>query len=335
MMKKTLIALSVMSVSSGVWAVSSANVNGGDTGTSVFNKDGTNLNIGGRAEFRGDFIGNEDGSELEGTMANQSRFRLNIAGTTQISDSLYGFGYYEGEQLAGEESDFTNRYIYAGFGGNWGALSFGQQDTASVQVLDMSNIATYTEDQDTFISSSDESINNTIAYSGNFNQLSIKASYTAGEEDNSDGYGVSGVYRLPMGLGLGLGYSGNEVEDDNAQQFVVGINYEQGGFYTGFTYTTGESYYSDDNAITDEDFDGYEFAASYQFENNFKIVGTYQYRTADEEDLSDFFELTGAYDFNNHLYGYVSYKFNQLNADNIIRTEDADDSLRLGLRYIF
>ncbi|GAA5647068.1 porin [Vibrio proteolyticus] len=335
-MNKTLIALALAAVAGGASAATdfSPAVNGGDNTNAIYSADGANLFLGGRAEFRGDFNGNEDGSDIDGTMADKSRVRLNVGGTTQITDTLSGFGFYEAEQTtksANDDSKFQQRYAYVGLMGTYGAVSFGRQNTAGVQISDMSDIATYTGDQKAFIYAGNEQINNTIAYTGQFDALTVKASVIAGEEDDSDGYGVSAIYNLPFGLGLGLGYAAGENNNGDADQVIAGINYTNGGFYTGFTYTTGDL--DDDN-----DFDGYEFAAKYKFENNFSIIGAYQNRQVENDDISDFFELTGAYDFNKHLNAYVAYKFNQLDdayTDNNGKVQDAEDSVRLGLKYTF
>lgn len=163
-MKKTLITLALASMAT---TASAAN---------VYSQNGSELNIGGRAEFRGDFNGSESinkdtgDNKIEGTMENKSRFRLNVGGSTEINDNLTGYGFYEAEQTVNSSSDnnqetnFKQRYMYAGLKGNWGALSFGRQNTAGVQISDMSDIATFTGAQKSFISSGDEQVNNTIAY---------------------------------------------------------------------------------------------------------------------------------------------------------------------------
>ncbi|MGR5542873.1 porin, partial [Vibrio campbellii] len=77
----------------------------------VYSNDGTELSIGGRVEFRGDFIGSS-GKEVEGTMNDKSRARINVKGSSEISNNLSAFGVYEAE-LENKE-DITNRYFYTG-----------------------------------------------------------------------------------------------------------------------------------------------------------------------------------------------------------------------------
>ncbi|MCP5705760.1 anion-selective porin, partial [Klebsiella pneumoniae] len=85
-----------------------------------------------------------------------------------------------------------------------GSLSFGRQNTAGVQISDMSDIGTFTGDQKAFVSAGNEQINNTIAYGYDFESFKLKASYIADDQKNADGYGLSGIYSAPFGLDIGL-----------------------------------------------------------------------------------------------------------------------------------
>ncbi|PSW14593.1 porin [Photobacterium rosenbergii] len=331
-MKKTLITLALASMATTA------------TAANVYSQNGSELNIGGRAEFRGDFNGKENGDKVDGTMQNKSRFRLNVGGSTEINDNLTGYGFYEAEQTVNssddnsQETNFKQRYMYAGLKGNWGALSFGRQNTAGVQISDMSDIATFTGAQKSFIASGDEQVNNTIAYGVQVGGANVQASYILGEEDNSDGYGVSVLYSFPVGVGIALGYSANDsyVENDvridqQQNQVIAGVNYSHGGLYTALTYTNGD--YNDT-----EDFNGTEFAIQYKFHNDFKLIGAYQNQEIDGDKTSDFIEVTAGYDFADNIYGYLSYMNNRLDAGDgygDIRTVDAEDTVRLGLRYTF
>lgn len=135
-------------------------------------------------------------------------------------------------------------------------------------------------------------------------------------------------------MNLGLGYTGADQDQD---QITAGASYSTGGFYAGLTYTTGDTVdlrFSEDAV----DFDGYEFAAQYLFENNFRVIGAYQNRQIDGNDVADFFELTGGYDFNEHVYAYLSYRLNQLDSSDLEKTDNSagdEDSMRIGLKYTF
>lgn len=323
-------------------AITTALVSGSALAAEVYNSDGTSLSIGGRAEFRGDFQGKASGAELKGTMDNASRFRINVGGETKITNDLNGIGFYEAEQTVGNggdnrntgNTDFKQRYMYAGLVAGDNTVTFGKQDAATVQISQMSdNVSTHSGIQKTYIAAGDEQINNALNYSGYFmDALSVKASLLAASDADQDGYALSGIYTLPMGIGIGLGYAANE--NPNAQdstQFIGGLNYKWEGLYVAGTYTQGEGSKLA-TAAGDNDFTGYEFVAHYLFDNNFQALVGYQKGEIDPSvgskyDVSDYYELTGVYYFNSSLRTYATYKVNNL--------EDADNSLRLALRYDF
>lgn len=341
-MKKTYIALAIAALATAA----------GANAATVYKTDATQFDIGGRAEFRGDFIGNPgSGKEIDGTMRNASRFRINFAGETKITDNLSGIGFYEAEQGVTSSADndattdLTQRYVFAGFKTNVGNFTFGRQDTSTVMISQMSDITTYSGAQKSFINAGNEQINNNIQYAGNFlnDALTVKANVILGEEDNSDGYGVAAKYTLPIGLGLALGYAANDIPDgngyngDSADQLIAGVNYTMGGLYAAVTYTTG-------NLNDDQDFDGVETAVQYKWDTGFRVIGAYQYQEADSEAINNWFELTGGYDFTDNLYAYVSYKLNNLDEGDATRQQygstnnaviETEDSMRLGLKYTF
>ncbi|GAL31012.1 putative outer membrane protein [Vibrio variabilis] len=150
-------------------AITTALVSGSALAAEVYNSDGTSLSVGGRAEFRGDFQGQDTGAKLDGTMNNKSRFRLNVGGETQITNDLKGIGFYEAEQTVknsgsnDKESSFNQRYMYAGLATGGNTVSFGKQDAATVQISQMSDtISTHSGIQKTYIEAGDEQINNAL-----------------------------------------------------------------------------------------------------------------------------------------------------------------------------
>ncbi|MGV2987707.1 porin [Vibrio sp. E150_011] len=345
-MKKAVLASAVVAVMA----------SGSALAAEVYNSDGTSLKIGGRAEFRGDFIGN-GGQEIDGTMANKSRFRINVGGETQISDNLTGFGFYEAEQGVNSSGDndattsIKQRYMYAGIGTQFGDISFGKQDTAGVQISQMSDDGQiWTGAQKTFIAAGDEQANNAIAYSNLFADVfSLKASVIAAEEKNENGYGISGIYSTPIGLDIGLGYAQNDfnevklagttiTDEGDANQFIGGLAYSIASLTVGGTYTQGT--YNFDAFSESVDFSGVELSGTYKFDNGFRIMAAYQKQElkddGDKFTLNDFFELTGQYHFNKSLRTYLSYKLDNRSADEVSNNgNSADDTVRLGLRYDF
>ena len=326
-------------------AVVAALVSGSSLAATVYSSDGTELKIGGRAEFRGDFIGS-GGAEIDGSMKNKSRVRLNVGGNTEINDSLSGFGFYEAEQGVNSSADndetdnFKQRYMYAGFEGDFGAVSVGRQDTAAAQISEMSDVTIFSGDQKAFINAGDEQVNNTFVYAYDADALSLKGSLIAGEDKDTNGYGVSGIYTLPMGLGFGLGYSGNDngAGNGSATAVIAGINYKMDALYLGATYTMGDL---DDKANTE--FSGVEVAAKYKLTSQFELAALYQKQEEDASqnvtvDTADFFELTGTYKFNKSIRTYIAYQLNNLDEVKDATTgltTQGEDTLRLGVRYDF
>lgn len=326
-------------------AVVAALVSGSSLAATVYSSDGTELKIGGRAEFRGDFIGS-GGAEIDGSMKNKSRVRLNVGGNTEINDSLSGFGFYEAEQGVNSSADndetdnFKQRYMYAGFEGGFGAVSVGRQDTAAAQISEMSDVTIFSGDQKAFINAGDEQVNNTFVYAYDADALSLKASLIAGEDKDTNGYGVSGIYTLPMGLGFGLGYSGNDngAGNGSATAVIAGINYKMDALYLGATYTMGDL---DDKANTE--FSGVEIAAKYKLTSQFELAALYQKQEEDASqnvtvDTADFFEFTGTYKFNKSIRTYIAYQLNNLDEVKDATTgltTQGEDTLRLGVRYDF
>ncbi|MCL9773837.1 porin [Vibrio methylphosphonaticus] len=344
-MKKTVVAGAVVStlMSSLVGAAE------------VYSKDGTSLDVGGRMEFRGDFGGKDNGQTIDGSMENKSRARLSIKGQTKINDSLTGFGKYEvehavvssgGKDDGSDANKFKQRYMFAGLDTQFGAVSLGKQDTAGVIISQMSdNGQIYTGIQKEFINAGNEQVNNVVKYSADFmDALTVEASAILGSGKNTDGAGVAAKYRLPFGLALGLGYAqngngqNNGIDEGNAKQTIAGLSYAIGGLELGGTYTQGEL--DDKNG---KDFKGAELSAAYKIGNGFSVLAAYQNTEKDSTDASsgkektNFYELTGQYKFNSNLRTYLAFKLNNLKKGESAKLKDVDaeNSVRLGLRYDF
>lgn len=316
-MKKTLLATAILT--SLVSATASA--------ATVYNQDGTVLNIGGRAEVRGVF-----GDDIEGTMKDKSRARINFGGVTQISENLTGFAFMEYEIKP--DSDLKNRYLFAGFGTEIGDFSYGKQDTANVQVSDMTDISSEHSGQQQYISSASDKQSNTFLYSGTFvDALTVQIDYIAndGEDDfddegsvikgsGDDAVGISAFYTFDFGLDLAASYS----DQDQANQATFGVAYTWNQLYVATTYATG--------AIDDQtDFTSLEAAIQYKVTKELRLIGIIGMADQDmgtsSVDTEDFYALEGQYRFNKSIRTYVSYKLNNLSGE--------ENELLAGLRYSF
>ncbi len=225
-MNKKLIAL----------AVAAASFSGVAAAAEVYSSDTASLAVGGRAEMR---------TRLnDGDIADRTRARINVAGTSQINDDLTAVGFTEFEYTSSRTSvainaddevtisnAFAVRHIYAGVAGDFGQVTYGRQDGA------MAGIADYTDIMNTNggfnYSAITEQTTSTLLYSNNFNGLNVRASVKLeeGEQDNA-GFSASATYDV-AGVNIGGGYT----EQGDAKQFIVGAGYSIDALYLGATFT--------------------------------------------------------------------------------------------------
>ncbi|ASJ37772.1 porin [Vibrio vulnificus] len=334
-MKKTLIALSV----------SAAAVATGVNAAELYNQDGTSLDMGGRAEARL--------SMKDGKVADNSRIRLNFLGKVDIQDGLYGVGFYEGEFTTADEGEnktnnnLDNRYTYAGLGGKFGEVTYGKNDGALGVITDFTDIMAYHGNSAADKIAVADRVDNMIAYKGQFDALSVKASYRfadrsegtgadAGKyvDNGQDGYSLSAIYAIGQtGLTLGGGYA----DQDEQNEYMLAASYTMGDLYFAGIYTDGEK------AKKDGDYTGYELAAKYTMGQTV-FTTTYNNAETNSQTSADNFAVDATYYFKPNFRGYVSYNFNlidsgdklgQVGGNTTASKIDAEDELALGLRYDF
>ena len=304
-MKKTLLATAIVS------ALVSATAGA----ATVYDQDGTTMKIGGRAEVRGLFS-----DSVEGTMADKSRARINFGGETQISENLTGFGFMEYEIKSGA-SEVKNRYLFAGFGTQIGDFSYGKQDTANVQVSDMTDISSYHSGIQQYIDSASDKQDNTFLYSGTFaDALTVQVDYQAVEDKDMDAFAASALYAFDFGLDLAASYA----DQDEANQAIVAAAYTWNDLYVAASYAMGD-------VSTNTEFTSFEAAVQYKLTKELRligIVGMAENETGNVTvDSEDFFAFEAQYRFNKSIRTVASYKVNNL--------DGADDELLVGIRYNF
>lgn len=338
-MKKTLIALSV----------SAAAVATGVNAAELYNQDGTSLDMGGRAEARL--------SMKDGKVADNSRIRLNFLGKVEIQDGLYGVGFYEGEFTTADydkngenvsgSNTIDNRYTYAGLGGKFGEVTYGKNDGALGVITDFTDIMAYHGNSAADKIAVADRVDNMIAYKGQFDALSVKASYRfadrsegtgvdAGKyvDNGQDGYSLSAIYAIGQtGLTLGGGYA----DQDEQNEYMLAASYTMGDLYFAGIYTDGEK------AKKNGDYTGYELAAKYTMGQTV-FTTTYNNAETNSQTSADNFAVDATYYFKPNFRGYVSYNFNlidsgdklgQVGVNTTASKIDAEDELALGLRYDF
>ncbi|ENY5165971.1 TPA: porin [Vibrio parahaemolyticus] len=336
-MKKTLIALSV----------SAAAMATGVNAAELYNQDGTSLEMGGRAEAR---LSMKDGDAQD-----NSRIRLNFLGTQVINDNLYGVGFWEGEFTTAENggvdgnSNLDTRYAYAGLGGAWGEFTYGKNEGALGVITDFTDIMAYHGNSAADKLAVADRSDNMMSYKGQFENLSVKASYRfadrklndAGTEytDNGqDGYSLSAIYAVAdTGLELGAGYA----DQDEANEYMLAASYTMSDLYFAGVFTDGEKEATFKNTV---DYTGYELAGAYTLGQTV-FTSTYNNAETDGETSANNFAIDASYYFKPNFRGYVSYNFNLIDAGDSMGSTtasnykatkaDAEDELALGLRYDF
>ncbi|MGC9422924.1 porin [Vibrio sp.] len=334
-MNKTLIALAVSA------AAMAAGVNAGE----IYNQDGTSLTLGGRAEARL--------SLKDGKAEDKTRARVNVLGKTQINDTLYGAGFYEGEfttadnggEVDANSNDITNRYAFAGIGGNFGLVTYGKNDGALGVVTDFTDIMAYHGNSAAHKLTVADRADNMLTYAGQFDDLAVKASYRFADregttangsyaDNNQDGYSLSAIYAFAnTGFKVGAGYA----DQDEANEYMLAASYKMADFYFAGVFTDGEL------AKHDADYTGYELAAAYTL-NQTVFTLTYNNAETNKETSADNLAVDATYFFKPNFRAYVSYNFNMIDKGDKIgvvgKTEtatktQAEDELALGLRYDF
>lgn len=305
-MKKTLLATLILS----------SFISGAVSAATVYDKEDTKLSIGGRAEVRALFSDAVDGSMLD-----KSRARINFKGETKIAENLTGFAFMEYEIKPGDE--VKNRYLFAGIGTQAGDFSYGRQNSASVQISNITDIASaHSGVQQVIDAASDKQDNNFVFANNSIQGLALKANYIANGSETvddaaEDSFGLSALYSMDMGLDLGVSYA----DQDKENQITLGAGYTFENLYLAATYAMG-------SVDTNDDFTSLEVAAQYKFTKEFRMIA--MYGLADEDvagDTEDFAALEGQYRFNDSLRTYASYKLNNITG--------GDDELIAGLRYNF
>ncbi|WP_217512788.1 porin [Vibrio metschnikovii] len=326
-MNKTLIALAVSA------AAMTAGVNAGE----IYNQDGTSLALGGRAEAR---LSLQDGKAEDA-----SRVRINVLGKTQINDSLYGLGFYEGQletnDKDGENNNLENRYAFAGIGGDFGLVTYGKNDGALGVITDFTDIMAYHGNKAAYKLAVADRADNMLTYAGQFDDLAVKASYRFADrvedtntdkfaDNNQDGYSLSAIYTFAdTGFAVGAGYA----DQDKADQWMLAASYAINDLYFAGTYVDGQ----DKSGVNKKDKTGYELAAKYTMQQTV-FTTSYNYleskTSGQKTDEADSIAIDATYFFKPNFRSYISYNFNLLDSDKVGKV-NAEDELALGLRYDF
>ena len=320
-MNKKLIALAVAAAS-----ISSVNA------AEVYSDETSSLAVGGRFEARALMSDVEVGNEVESNkVQDKTRVRVNIAGKTDITDTVYALGFWEGEYV--DNNEVNNRHLNAGIGGDFGQIRYGKTDGSLGMLTDFTDIMSYHGNgAGGKITAADRTGNN-LAYVGSFdlggNNLTVKANYVFDNGSDDAGYSAGAIYALDMGLAFGAGYGEQDVANAKTEKQAFGaISYTIGDVYVAGLYQDSRDEFGDK-------IQGYEFAAAYTYG---KTVFSATYNFLEDKDnnfdLTDAFNIDATHYFNKNFRTYASYKFNNLDSNKVGKV-DASDEFVLGARYDF
>ncbi|SON49577.1 porin [Vibrio tapetis] len=339
-------------------AIAAAATATGASAAEIAKNDTSSLEMGGRVEAR---LAIQDGN-----VEDQSRVRLNFLGKTQITDGLYGLGFYEGEYKATKYVDATDsaasklasdtlehRYMYTGIGGNFGEVTMGTVKGSLQTVTDFTDIMAYHGNSAAAKLDVADRPDRSIAYSGEFSGVELRANYafasatradndknTLAKSDENNGFAASAIYNIGD---TGARVTGAFAKQDGldgtkkveAQEFMLGASYTISDFYFAGLYTnvnTKKEGVSDEAKVN-----GYELAAAYTL-GQAKFTSTYNRAEMEsgstKETGVDNFAVDASYFFNANFRTYVSYNFNLLKEDKVGKFA-AQDQAVLGLRYDF
>ena len=178
---------------------------------------------------------------LVSTKANSQLLKTATKATDKNSDSL------------------TNRYAYAGLGGTFGEVTYGKNDGALGVITDFTDIMAYHGNSAAMKINAADRADNMLSYKGQFQDLSVKASYRfadrtelkadgtpAGEGDavasysdnSADGYSLSGIYAIgETGVKLGAGYASQYSGDASTRRIHAFWFLHVWATYTSLVYS--------------------------------------------------------------------------------------------------
>ncbi|OEE73994.1 hypothetical protein A1OQ_10245 [Enterovibrio norvegicus FF-162] len=292
----------------------------------VYSTDESSLTVTGRIEPRFN-ISDANKTADNSAFDDISRIRGNLDGSTKVTESIKVFGYYSGE-IYSDSSDSKNRYMYVGVGTDYGALSYGQQDSSQVVITNVTDIMeTFGGSASDIITGNQDELENNFVYLAQL-PLDLTATLNYVRDDSKGNYTTGGslFYNSPVGLQFGVGYVSGEQTSLDVDQYNIAAAYTVGDFYIGGVYVNGE--------VNNVDVSGFEVATAYTLDD-FIFRYVYNYRTSDfpaaqsGEYSVNYNAIEGVYNVTSDFVAYAGYEFNRLDG------QINDNQLQAGARYMF
>ena len=320
-MKKHIIAI----------AVAAAAISSGASASTIFANDISSVDLNGRIEASANIVNHDVTDAKIG--------RVGILAQTKINDDFNALGYVE-KDLAVSQDVEGLRHLYVGVANVNNQLTYGKTDGALGLVTDFTDIQNTGEsfgDNDAKLIGRED---NQLAYTGNFNNLTVKASYKfdggkSEEHNNNAGGSLAAKYKMANGLALGAGYATKTVNgqsDQRDEQTMLGASYEMNNIYAAIVYQDAIIH----NLGPNKHVRGYELATSYTLNEKIVLSGSYSYlesvHNGDAAKIVAANEATinASYYFNPNFRTYAGYTM-QIGDQH----DHASNVVTLGARYDF
>ncbi len=248
-MKKSLIAIAIAA-----FAASSANA------ATVYDKNGTQLDIGGRVQAVWHSTHYEDNMVADGDQSVANSARLNIAGRTELAHGISAFGFTEWDTTdsngtSGAHDSFETREQYVGVDfGKFGTVTAGRTYDAVKSVIETTDIF---EDYGCVGQpGSDDWRSGTVRYNWSGYGFDLGASYgfavnnatvggsLAGDGDEmniNNSFSVMAGWTSPDVLfgpiSVKVGYAYLRGQNDNGDKSLIGADYDEDGELLSYAYS--------------------------------------------------------------------------------------------------
>lgn len=334
----------------------------------LYNKDGNKLYLDGR------IIARRIISENENIDGDKVRFRMNLHGETQITETLYGYGRFEHDFNAFEPenaapTDYT-RYAYVGLSEKyWGSINYGRNNGVlaypqyTTMIFPVNGGGTYAPDL--FMGKRGSGIltwqNNDLF--GAIPGMELLLQYQGKNEgsrsvknQNGDGYGVALGYAIPSTkLEVSAAWASSQRtskqqqtiygEGDRADGWMVGMAWQPENWYIGAFYGETENMQFVNNGRTKisgfaDKAQSLEAGIRYRFPSKLNAaVGYRESKAKDLEGIGDAFLIKNAlllvsYPFNPNFSLSAEYSINLLKDDNPLGL-NTDDATWLTATFVF
>jgi len=331
----------------------------------IYNKDNNKIDIYGKVVGERIMTDRSEGHG-EDNSEDTSYARFGVKGETQINDALIGYGQFELDfEASNDSNDDQTRLAFAGLKAvEYGSFDYGRNygvaydaeaytdmfvewggDSWSGTDLFMTNrtngVATY---RNTDFFGLVDGLNFALQYQGKNEDGDVT-------KENGDGYGFSTSYTID-GFSFAGAYANSDRTDDqvakirnigeNAEVWALSAKYDANNVYAALMYGETRNMNADDGDFVNKT-QNFEAVLQYQFDFGLRPSLGWSYSKAldvagyEDSDRLNYIEVGTWYYFNKNMNVYTAYKFNLLDDSAYVRDHgiDTDNQLALGIVYQF